>query len=158
MTNAVILGLLRSPLGRLVGGLCELEFTGRSGRAVRLPVQHARDGDQVVVHVGHTAGKQWWRKFTDPHPAAERLPGQSLVKIAVGTKVVSEATGASPGPAAATVRTALRLIDGLAIHLRAARRHRVQAASNARAGTTLHRVDRVVVTHPPVPASPTRIR
>jgi hypothetical protein len=34
MGNTIVLALLRSPLGRLLGGLCDLEFTGRrSGRA-----------------------------------------------------------------------------------------------------------------------------
>jgi hypothetical protein len=37
MGNTIIVALLRSPLGRLLGGLGELEFTGRrSGRAVHL--------------------------------------------------------------------------------------------------------------------------
>jgi uncharacterized RDD family membrane protein YckC len=47
----------------------------------------------------------------------EGYRGQTLGKMAVGITVVSEATGAPPGPAAATVRTALRLIDGLANYL-----------------------------------------
>ena len=80
MGNAMVLGLLRSPLGRLLGGLGELAFTGRrSNRAVRLPVQYARDGDRVVVHVGRAAGKQWWRNFTDPHPVRVHAGGATLV-------------------------------------------------------------------------------
>jgi uncharacterized RDD family membrane protein YckC len=39
--------------------------------------------------------------------------GQTVGKLATGIKVVSEATGATPGIAAAAVRTILRLIDGL---------------------------------------------
>ena len=39
--------------------------------------------------------------------------GQTLGKMATGIKVVSETTGATPGIAAAAVRTVLRLIDGL---------------------------------------------
>jgi hypothetical protein len=79
MGNAVVLGLLRSPLGRLLGGVCELEFTGRrSNRAVRLPVQYARDGDRVVVHVGRAAGKRWWRNFTDPRPVRVHAAGVTL--------------------------------------------------------------------------------
>ena len=76
MGNTIVVALLRSPLARLLGGVCELEFTGRrSNRAVRLPVQYARDADRVVVHVGHAAGKRWWRNFTDPHPARVTLVG-----------------------------------------------------------------------------------
>jgi uncharacterized RDD family membrane protein YckC len=43
----------------------------------------------------------------------EGLLGQTLGKLAVGIKVVSEATGTTPGIAPAAVRTVLRLIDGL---------------------------------------------
>jgi uncharacterized RDD family membrane protein YckC len=39
--------------------------------------------------------------------------GQTVGKLATGIKVVSEATGATAGIAAAAVRTILRLIDGL---------------------------------------------
>jgi uncharacterized RDD family membrane protein YckC len=44
----------------------------------------------------------------------ESYRGQTLGKMAVGIKVVGETTGTPPGLAAATVRTALRLVDGLA--------------------------------------------
>jgi uncharacterized RDD family membrane protein YckC len=39
--------------------------------------------------------------------------GQTLGKLATGIKVVSEATGTTPGIAPAAARTVLRLIDGL---------------------------------------------
>jgi uncharacterized RDD family membrane protein YckC len=44
----------------------------------------------------------------------ESYRGQTLGKMAVGIKVVGDATGTPPGLTAATVRTALRLVDGLA--------------------------------------------
>lgn len=43
--------------------------------------------------------------------------GQTIGKMAIGIKVVSEATGANPGIAAAAIRTVLRLIDGLFSYL-----------------------------------------
>ena len=43
--------------------------------------------------------------------------GQTVGKMATGIKVVSEATGTSPGVAAAAIRTLLRLIDGLFSYL-----------------------------------------
>ena len=43
----------------------------------------------------------------------EGLLGQTLGKLAVGIKVVAEATGQAPGIAAVAIRTVLRLIDGL---------------------------------------------
>jgi uncharacterized RDD family membrane protein YckC len=47
----------------------------------------------------------------------EGYRGQTLGKMVVGVKVVDEATGAPPGLAPAAVRTALRLVDGLANYL-----------------------------------------
>jgi uncharacterized RDD family membrane protein YckC len=47
----------------------------------------------------------------------EGYRGQTLGKMVVGIKVVSETTGAPPGMTAAMVRTALRLVDGLASYL-----------------------------------------
>jgi deazaflavin-dependent oxidoreductase (nitroreductase family) len=78
MGNRVVLTVLRSPFGRLLAGLCTLEFSGRrTGRTVHLPVQYARDGDQVAVYVGHSAGKRWWRNFTDPHPVRVSAGGHT---------------------------------------------------------------------------------
>lgn len=43
--------------------------------------------------------------------------GQTLGKMATGIKVVAEATGETPGIAAAAIRTLLRIIDGLFSYL-----------------------------------------
>jgi uncharacterized RDD family membrane protein YckC len=43
--------------------------------------------------------------------------GQTIGKMATGIKVVTEATGTTPGVAAAAVRTVLRLVDGLFSYL-----------------------------------------
>jgi uncharacterized RDD family membrane protein YckC len=43
--------------------------------------------------------------------------GQTIGKMATGIKVVTEATGATPGVGAAAVRTVLRLVDGLFSYL-----------------------------------------
>jgi uncharacterized RDD family membrane protein YckC len=43
----------------------------------------------------------------------EGLLGQTFGKLAVGIKVVGEATGQAPGIAAAAIRTLLRIVDGL---------------------------------------------
>jgi uncharacterized RDD family membrane protein YckC len=47
----------------------------------------------------------------------ESYLGQTLGKMATGIKVVTETTGASPGIAAAALRTLLRLVDGLFSYL-----------------------------------------
>jgi hypothetical protein len=76
--NAAIGLMLRTPiLRRTVGGaVCELRFVGRrSGRRVRLPVMYAQQGDRIVVLVGGSADKQWWRNFSQPHPAQILLRG-----------------------------------------------------------------------------------
>lgn len=43
--------------------------------------------------------------------------GQTIGKMATGIKVVTEATGTTPGVAPATVRTVMRLVDGLFSYL-----------------------------------------
>ena len=43
--------------------------------------------------------------------------GQTIGKMATGIKVVTEATRANPGVAAAAIRTVLRLVDGLFSYL-----------------------------------------
>jgi hypothetical protein len=72
------LALLRSPVGRLFGGLCELRFVGRvSGRRIALPVQCAREETRLVIYVGGSAGKQWWRNFVDGRSVQVRVAGAS---------------------------------------------------------------------------------
>lgn len=74
--NRVVRALLRSPLQVVLGGVCELRFAGRrTGRPVALPVQYARDGDRLVVHVGRPAGKTWWRNVVDAYPIEVRVDG-----------------------------------------------------------------------------------
>jgi uncharacterized RDD family membrane protein YckC len=43
--------------------------------------------------------------------------GQTIGKMATGIKVITEATGTTPGVGAAAVRTVLRLVDGLFSYL-----------------------------------------
>ncbi len=43
--------------------------------------------------------------------------GQTLGKMLVGIKVIREDTGGLPGPGAATLRTILRIIDGILFYL-----------------------------------------
>ncbi len=72
--NRVVLALLSSPLHVLLPGLCELRFTGRrSGRLVVLPAQYGRAADRVVICVGRSGGKRWWRNFRTAHPVEVRV-------------------------------------------------------------------------------------
>ncbi len=76
VAHPVLLAVLRSPVGRLLGGLCELRFVGRvSGRDIALPVQCVRVGTRLVVLVGRADGKRWWRNFRGGHDVQVRLGG-----------------------------------------------------------------------------------
>ena len=78
LANLCVERALRSPLhGALDGSLTLLTYRGmRSGREITLPVQYARDGDQVVVLVGHPERKRWWRNFRGPREVRLRLDGR----------------------------------------------------------------------------------
>lgn len=65
LRDAVVGAVLRSPLHRLLSASTDLvRYTGRrTGRLVQTPTQYARDGDDVVILVGHPERKTWWRNF-----------------------------------------------------------------------------------------------
>lgn len=76
VAHPVFLAVLRSPIGRLLGGMCELRFVGRaSGRDIALPVQCARTGTQLVIYVGRAGSKRWWRNFRGGHAVRVRVGG-----------------------------------------------------------------------------------
>jgi hypothetical protein len=77
-TNAAVHTMLHSRLlHRLLDrAVCELRFNARrTGTPVRLPVMYARDDRTLVVLVGGSAGKTWWRTFTRPHRVEVYLDG-----------------------------------------------------------------------------------
>lgn len=56
--------------------MCELRFVGRvSGRSIALPVQCVREGKQLVIYVGHSSGKRWWRNFIGSHDVLVHVGG-----------------------------------------------------------------------------------
>lgn len=67
MTNAVVSGLLQSPLHRVLSRSTDLiRYTGRrSGREFTTPTQYARNGDDLIILVGRPETKTWWRNFRD---------------------------------------------------------------------------------------------
>jgi hypothetical protein len=85
-----VTGRRRSPVNDLVRWLvhnralrrlidrhvCELSFSaGRTGRPVVLPVMYAASDDQLVILVGRSRSKRWWRNFDRPHPVRVWLRG-----------------------------------------------------------------------------------
>jgi hypothetical protein len=73
-----VLAALATDLGqRLLPRLCGVRYTGRrSGRVVSLPVASAVCGTDVMVLVGQSAAKQWWRNFRGGHPAELFIDGR----------------------------------------------------------------------------------
>ncbi len=76
VAHRFLLAGLRSPLGRLLGGLCEVRFVARvSGRDIALPVQCVRDGTRLVIYVSRAGVKRWWRNFRGGHAVQVRVGG-----------------------------------------------------------------------------------
>jgi deazaflavin-dependent oxidoreductase (nitroreductase family) len=63
--DRLVIALLGSPLHRLLSGSTDvIRYTGRrTGRAIETPTQYVRDGEDVVILVGHPDRKTWWRNF-----------------------------------------------------------------------------------------------
>ena len=96
---------LASPLHQLLGRLALLEYTASDGRTVRLPVQYARTGSDLVVVAGGASHKRWWRAFRSSRPAVVLVDGR---RYRVTGEVVPRS--AEPWPvAAAAYRTAFPL-------------------------------------------------
>jgi hypothetical protein len=77
LANGVVLVVLRSPLHRMLSSvLVELRLRGRrTGRVITLPVQYARDREQLVVLPAHAERKLWWRNLLDGGDVSLRLGG-----------------------------------------------------------------------------------
>lgn len=78
VVNAFTCWILHTPALRRLANhqVIELRFTGaRTGRPVVLPVMYAQRGDQLVVLVGGSDRKRWWRNFTTPRPVRVLLRG-----------------------------------------------------------------------------------
>jgi hypothetical protein len=76
--NRLALAMLRTTTGRLLlPGLTALRFAGRrSGDPIVLPVSYAIAGTDVMVLVGRSGEKRWWRNFRGGHAVEVLLDGR----------------------------------------------------------------------------------
>lgn len=76
--NTLVLGVLRSPVHRLLSGSAiELRYSGRrTGRRYTIPLQYARDSNRLVVVPQGATKKTWWRNFRSSRPVTVRLAGK----------------------------------------------------------------------------------
>ena len=62
--NRVVLAGLRSPLHRFLdGGTVGLRYISVGRQEVTLPVAYVESGQELVILVGGSAKKRWWRHF-----------------------------------------------------------------------------------------------
>jgi hypothetical protein len=78
--NTFVRALLRSPLHRLLSGsLLLVTYTGRqSGRTFTIPVMYVQDEVELVVYVGRSSDKVWWRNLRGGAQVSVRLRGREL--------------------------------------------------------------------------------
>ena len=78
--NPFVRALLGSPLhGLLSGSLVLVTYTGRkAGRTFTIPVMYAGDTEELVVYVGHSPEKVWWRNLRGGAQVRVRLRGREL--------------------------------------------------------------------------------
>ncbi len=83
--NRVVIALVRTPAGRVVGrSLALLAYTDQDGVRRELPVMTARDGEAFVVLAAAPERKFWWRRLDGGGPVellhrGRRLAGRGQV-------------------------------------------------------------------------------
>ena len=84
VVNPLLVPLLRSPVGRLLGRhLAVVAYTGRrSGRPHQLVCHVTEDAEDLLVVVGRAADKQWWRNFRAPATVQVWLGGRRVAGTA----------------------------------------------------------------------------
>ena len=76
LMNRVVLAGLRSPLhGLLDRGTIGLRYPSTSRGEVTLPVMYVTTGQELVVLVGRSQDKTWWRHFLTRRPVDVRWHG-----------------------------------------------------------------------------------
>lgn len=111
IANPIVGWILRSPLhGLISASLLLISYRGRkSGREYGLPVQYAKNRNQVYIIPGQPKGKTWWRNFRKETPVTITLGGKTLSGQARLLDPQSEAQAAVDG-----LGTYLQRFPGLA--------------------------------------------
>jgi deazaflavin-dependent oxidoreductase (nitroreductase family) len=80
LANTFVRAVLRSPAHRLLGdSLVLVTYTGRrSGSTFTIPVMYAEDGGDLLVYVGHSLEKVWWRNLRKAANVRVRVRGREL--------------------------------------------------------------------------------
>jgi deazaflavin-dependent oxidoreductase (nitroreductase family) len=78
VADRLALGVLRSPLHRLADrSLIGLRVRGlRSAAVFELPVMYVREGTQLLVFVGHSRAKRWWKNIQAATPVEVLVGGR----------------------------------------------------------------------------------
>ena len=85
LRDGALIGLIRSPVGRSIGGMAVVTFRGRrSGRTLATPVECVQGHGHVFIYVGQPDQKQWWRNVkANPQVTidvqGQRVPGVATV-------------------------------------------------------------------------------
>ena len=96
LRDGTLIVLLRSPLGRHVGGMAVVTFHARrSGRTLATPVECVGDAGHLFVFVGQPNQKQWWRNVqADPRVTIDvrgrRVPGVATVHVGSDPSVAED--------------------------------------------------------------------
>lgn len=106
--NGFVRALLRSPLhGLLSGSLLLVTYTGRrSGRTFTIPVMYVEDAGALVVYVGQSPERVWWRNLRSGAQVDVRLRGQDFTGLG---SAVAGSTGLRKGYLARFPRAAKAL-------------------------------------------------
>ena len=111
ITNALVTGLLRSPVHRVLSGSTDIvRYVGRrSGTAYRTPTQYATSGDGIVIMAGRPESKTWWRNFRGGHDLDVLLDGTW-----VPMRGVARVGAENPGPTGPLLDRYLARFPGVA--------------------------------------------
>jgi deazaflavin-dependent oxidoreductase (nitroreductase family) len=87
LRDGSLIAILRSPMGRLFGGMTVITFRARrTGRTLSTPVECVYEPGHLFVLVGHPEQKQWWRNVSaNPEVTVEidghEVPGRATVHV-----------------------------------------------------------------------------